>query len=458
MHKTVGAVIVGLGSLVALFVVLPDGGEEAMMNIEVGVEESVGGESVGGDSVEIEEVVEIGEALQIDYAKQATHFPDISKDVEAYWTRSWAFFWNNVEPTEGNLDFEYTDEAVIGAGEDGNFVLPVIMPYANWDQDKCHGEDDLVHFSSEKGGSVKVGKPCDLDAYANFLGALVERYDGDGIDDMPGLAVPIKHWEIMNEPELQDDPYDNNEFFHGTAQDYFEILKASYTSIKAADPQAQVLHAGIVGPCFEGLDFWRDVYSLGAADYFDIANIHTSDIVLLYEFREYLKAQGLGDRLIWASEFEFGLIDEYPDDFDEYRENFAKNIAYFLAHGVDKIFVIPNWMHWGGKEDKTFSVEVELISMAFTTVVNKLNFSTEVEILYEEGFQPGENDTGYIPAAQYKFSYGEEVLYVLWGDYELPSEIQGEIVVTDIFGESSRIMAEELVLGADPVFVEVLWD
>ena len=29
---------------------------------------------------------------------------------------------------------------------------------------------------------------------------MVERYDGDGVDDMPGLEIPVKHWEIDNEP------------------------------------------------------------------------------------------------------------------------------------------------------------------------------------------------------------------------------------------------------------------
>ena len=47
------------------------------------------------------------------------------------------------------------------------------------------------------------GKPYDMAAYANFIAKLVERYDGDSIDDMPGLTVPIKHWELMNEPEFQ---------------------------------------------------------------------------------------------------------------------------------------------------------------------------------------------------------------------------------------------------------------
>ena len=36
--------------------------------------------------------------------------------------------------------------------------------------------------------------------YQDFVKQLVERYDGDGIDDMPGLKNPIKYWQIDNEP------------------------------------------------------------------------------------------------------------------------------------------------------------------------------------------------------------------------------------------------------------------
>ena len=33
--------------------------------------------------------------------------------------------------------------------------------------------------------------------------ATVERYDGDGLEDMPGLSNPIKHWQVGNEPNVQ---------------------------------------------------------------------------------------------------------------------------------------------------------------------------------------------------------------------------------------------------------------
>ena len=60
------------------------------------------------------------------------------------------------------------------------------------------------------------------------------RYDGDGIDDMPGLREPIKYWQVDNEPP------------HGL-RDYAGFLKITYRAIKEADPEAKVIIGGVPG-------------------------------------------------------------------------------------------------------------------------------------------------------------------------------------------------------------------
>ncbi len=76
--------------------------------------------------------------------------------------------------------------------------------------------------------------PKDEKSYRKYVKALVERYDGDGISDMPGLRVPIKHWQVDNEPP------------HGLS-DYAAFLKITYEAVKAADPDAKVLIGGVPG-------------------------------------------------------------------------------------------------------------------------------------------------------------------------------------------------------------------
>jgi hypothetical protein len=42
--------------------------------------------------------------------------------------------------------------------------------------------------------------PVDTPAYQAFVRATIERYDGDGLSDMPGLVTPIRYWQVDNEP------------------------------------------------------------------------------------------------------------------------------------------------------------------------------------------------------------------------------------------------------------------
>ena len=68
----------------------------------------------------------------------------------------------------------------------------------------------------------------------------VERYDGDGLDDMPDLKYPVRHWEIGTEPDMQSP---SHTLFQGNSEAYLNLLKLSYSTIKAADPNAVVLIA-----------------------------------------------------------------------------------------------------------------------------------------------------------------------------------------------------------------------
>ena len=76
-----------------------------------------------------------------------------------------------------------------------------------------------------------------LDEYAAFVGRFVERYDGDGTDDAPGLLNPIHHYGIERE---------FTGFWPGSAEDYVRLLRTAYPVIHTVDPQAEVLIVAIL--------------------------------------------------------------------------------------------------------------------------------------------------------------------------------------------------------------------
>ncbi len=80
-------------------------------------------------------------------------------------------------------------------------------------------------------------KPQYLNDYAEYLRSLVERYDGDGRDDMPGLRFPIRYWEV--EAEF-------GTFWQSSVDDYLALLRLAHKTIKAADPNARVILQGFL--------------------------------------------------------------------------------------------------------------------------------------------------------------------------------------------------------------------
>ena len=52
-------------------------------------------------------------------------------------------------------------------------------------------------------GRWEFAAPQAREAYVEFVKRAVERYDGDGQYDMPGLKSPVKYWQVENEPEIR---------------------------------------------------------------------------------------------------------------------------------------------------------------------------------------------------------------------------------------------------------------
>ncbi len=184
------------------------------------------------------------------------------------------FSWGHIEPVQGEYDFRYTDDFVMHSQENNISILATIWPFANWDQDsKCKvGSNDMFY---PRPGAMAIPeyrcKPKDMQAYRKFLSKLVERYDGDGKEDMPGLSMPIKYWEVLNEPEMKSAELT---FFKGNEEDYIDVLKESYEAIKQECNDCNVVQGGAAGSSPEFLSFWDKVLESGGGKYFDIANIH----------------------------------------------------------------------------------------------------------------------------------------------------------------------------------------
>jgi hypothetical protein len=113
-------------------------------------------------------------------------------------------------------------------------------------------------------------------AWTDFLGDLVRRYgpDGEFWADNPELPeMPVAAWQISNEPNSQmfwkPDP---------SPPEYADLVRLSSDAIKAVDPGAAIVLAGMFGTPQNGIsawDFLEGVYATaGTAEAFDAYALH----------------------------------------------------------------------------------------------------------------------------------------------------------------------------------------
>jgi hypothetical protein len=120
-----------------------------------------------------------------------------------------------------------------------------------------------------------------MDAYRAWVADVVERYDGDGKDDAPGLPRGIHQWEVDNEPDLHHTRPPGKgqkmpaEF--ATPAEYARVAIATAAAVHEADPGALVLPAGLFSPDEEKMGAYaRELWAIPEfAAAFPQANTHS---------------------------------------------------------------------------------------------------------------------------------------------------------------------------------------
>jgi len=413
--------------------------------------------------------------------KESAHFGFMPatfdlKDAQAAggsWDRPFfeLFEWGRIETEPGTFNFIDTDQYVKMVQERDFCTVACIQPFADWDQKANEGKYPEI-ASSDPNAPKTRAKPSNMNAYKRFVEMLVERYDGDGTDDMPDLKYPIKYWEVANEPEMQEPPL---VFFQGPPKEYFEVLKATYEAVKNADKDAKILNGGMAGMSDFMVQYWQGVLDEGGGKYFDIANIHSighGEPLNIPEFKEFLLKNNI-DKSIWVTEVQIENRGR-KESRDYYAASLARSYIFALANGADKFFYVnlklpdeglPSEGEGGpGFSDRSTIISVsnerQPLFFAHKTIAKMLDYPLTAEKIREEisggSGLSGENGNKKIVIGQYKFSVEGKTIYALWGSGSVPAEISGRVKVTYLSGDEKEMDAGELTLTESPIFVEKL--
>jgi hypothetical protein len=172
-------------------------------------------------------------------------------------TVRFAIYWDMAQPdAAGPVNFSASDAYVGAAARRGLRALPVVMRAPIWAR-------------KHPGLSNSPPSASGVRAYGDYLQQLIGRYGPSGSfwAEHPELPRhPVRQWQIWNEPDGGHDWSDQPGL-----PAYMRLLKRAHASVKAADPGAKVVLAGLVGRSWEHL---AEVYRRGGRRYFDMAAIH----------------------------------------------------------------------------------------------------------------------------------------------------------------------------------------
>ncbi len=355
-------------------------------------------------------------------------------DFGVSWDRAFPgpFNWNSIGYKDFN--FDSTDRYVRQSEDAGFAILAVIWPYNDLDQQECRSSYPALDFRKYSEIATRTGLPCSEDDYRRFITALVERYDGDGIKDMLDLRYPIKYWEFASTPEVQDREH-GELYFTGDGVDYANFLTTTYDIIKAADPDAKVLHASVFDTDSRSTFFWMHTYN--AQPKFDIAAVQCTQSCDDEMRNIVTKYSG---KPVWVTDA------SYLGDDETQAKDLFKGYINALGKGAQKIFY-DKWRITGGGKTELAALNTQTDKrksyFALKTIIDKVGVFTSVEKI-----------TG-----GYKFQRANDKkqpnTYAFLSAGELPKELQGTIAITDYNGTTrTRQGAFNLFAGEVPGFVE----
>ncbi|MEY8882376.1 hypothetical protein [Donghicola sp. XS_ASV15] len=154
-------------------------------------------------------------------------FYGLLADAGMSWARISAS-WQAIGKPDGSFDFTEIDRRIAGLQANG------LIPFVTFESDADWATDPATH-------RVKNAAPLDLGAWQRFVTTVVERYDGDGQGDMPGLRAPLRYWQAAN--EYVSDTNASGGWAAGNAA-LLAYINAAHDAVKSADPKATFVLGG----------------------------------------------------------------------------------------------------------------------------------------------------------------------------------------------------------------------
>lgn len=244
-----------------------------------------------------------------------------AKALGASWNR-YPIYWDRVETAPSVFDWQNYDVQISDDLRHGLKINAILLGRPTFradveDSNRIQGLNEPIFADgSDYPGVDKTINPAN--PWAVYVYETVNRYKPGGVLAQQGAIARtsgINVWEIWNEPDFEL-------FWSAGIPTYARLLKVAYLAAHQADPEAQVMFAGLL---YNGQSNWlaqvlkifsQDPYHEQFNWYIDQVAVHSySDPWrtgwLVLNVRQTLIAYGL-DRPIWVTETGVPVWDDYP--------------------------------------------------------------------------------------------------------------------------------------------------
>lgn len=136
--------------------------------------------------------------------------------------------WSKMQPDlSGPIDYSVADRFVIEYQRAGFQEIVLGL------RTLSHAEDNGGTYGSDR----PVPTPEHTGDYATWIAGIVERYDNDGVDDMPGLLYPVRYYEI----EVEFSSYTPE-----PVEEYLEQLRIAYQAAHESSADVRIAHSAFL--------------------------------------------------------------------------------------------------------------------------------------------------------------------------------------------------------------------
>lgn len=334
------------------------------------------------------------------------------RDLGAKWSRNVGelTIWGIIEPEFGKgYDWSGSDEVLKKAYEIGGVsfnMVVVIVPQ------RGKGENPDIPSDKEN-------------YYSKFVEALVERYDGDGINDYSPI-IKVKYWQMTNEPFPRQ-----WESAGGTIDGYVRFAELTHNAIKKSDPNAKIILGTFQLEKTEEINKLKQVIpKMKNKNLFDYVDTHywnsgNNYKIPVGEARSVLDSNGYSNAKMVALESGTWAEMRGRGTEKDQANYLIKEYAYNIAHD----FLLINWnnlVEWEsfGRDTRNIYNYMGLIAdgenndtiPAGTPRLSYYTYKKMVEILEGSDWNNiqtiQESDGIYI----YKFLKNGKPIWVAWND------------------------------------------